>query len=642
MSGLFGTMNTAISGMSAQQKAIDVTSHNISNANTEGYSRQRATLESNSPYTISDISNPSEAQAGRGVTVTSIDRIRDSFLDYQIRTETSTKGTYDKRESYLSQVESIINGTSDTGLSTLMGKFYSAWQDLSKNPQTSNARTVVAEQSSALADELNHTYNQLQDLKKNCQSTIKDEVFEVNDKLEQLDQLNKQIMSVKVSGNEPNDLMDKRDLLLDQLSTKFNINIDKENFDTVNVSPANTSGIKFPNLIQSDDSTSEKRFSYVSSITKGAQNGSAADGSPIYEYKVGYYKKGDTSNQNNMESVKVNMTEAQAKQLDENRVLWADKDGKAIGVSVDEASSTITEPAAGFNFSDLKLFTPDNGEITGTASVQTDIDNYTNQLNKIAKALAFSVNAIESGMTNPTSANAASASGKNTQDTDYMPFFVNSDSANSKYTKDANGKTVLCDLTSSTTKAATLSNLTDVLGKEDEITAGNISVNRQIMENVMDIKTRTNDDQFADETNNTIDGNTDGKRALAIAQLANSIMNIQNINDTTKRSDFIATLAVDSNGVNTVVNAPDGMTLNNYFKDTVDKLAVQEQQAKRIVTNQTTLLAGFTQTKSSISGVSIDEEMANLIQYQHAYQANAKVISTVDSLLDVVVNGLKK
>ena len=82
--------------------------------------------------------------------------------------------------------------------------------------------------------------------------------------------------------------------------------------------------------------------------------------------------------------------------------------------------------------------------------------------------------------------------------------------------------------------------------------------------------------------------------------------------------------------------------MSGYFKDTVDRLGVQEQQAQRIVTNQQNLLDSFTQSRESVSGVSLDEEMANLIQYQHAYQANAKVISTLDQLLDVVINGLKK
>jgi flagellar hook-associated protein 1 FlgK len=84
------------------------------------------------------------------------------------------------------------------------------------------------------------------------------------------------------------------------------------------------------------------------------------------------------------------------------------------------------------------------------------------------------------------------------------------------------------------------------------------------------------------------------------------------------------------------------MTVDNFFKDTINKLGVQAQEAKRIVKNQQSLLNSFNESKLSVSGVSLDEEMANLIQFQHAYQANAKIIATVDELLEVVVNGLKR
>jgi flagellar hook-associated protein 1 FlgK len=84
------------------------------------------------------------------------------------------------------------------------------------------------------------------------------------------------------------------------------------------------------------------------------------------------------------------------------------------------------------------------------------------------------------------------------------------------------------------------------------------------------------------------------------------------------------------------------MTMDSFYKDTIDKLGIQSQEAQRMVTNQEALLENFQTSKASVSGVSLDEEMSNLIQYQHAYQANAKVISTIDDLLDVVINGLKK
>ena len=607
MSGLFGTFNIATRGMSVQQKAIDVTSHNVANANTEGYSRQRATMETTRPFgmpTMNSVAEP--GQLGTGAQITAISRVRDSFMDYQIRVETSTQGTYNARQNYLSQVESIFNEPSDTGISNLMTKFFDGWQQLSKQPQSSNARTVVAQQSAALADALNHNYTQLQKLKENCQSSIKQGVFDVNNMLNQVNILNKQIVGVKVAGNMPNDLMDKRDLLLDQLSSKFNINLDKKNFEGVDLKPVDTNSINNPNLVEAIDSGNPKRFSYISSITATATPGT---------YKLIYYKNGDMSTEaNKQELTLTGLNEEEVKNIDENRVLWANKDGVAIKADGTPLSETI-------GLSDLNLFKPSAGELSGYMSIQKDVDGYTDQLNKLAKSLAFTVNTIHSGMSDPTLSDGT------TPAKDFNPFFVNSATA----TYGGN---------------SALSNVDSTLASEYKMTAGNISVNKELISDVMKIKVRTNDNKFATESLNNLDGATDGSRALAIAQLRNTLVKVQDMGGTIKsRKDlFDATKGgnvLTNNGM-AISNNTNGMSLDNYFKDTIDKLGVQSQEAKKIVTNQQNLLSSLDQAKESVSGVSVDEEMANLVQFQHAYQANAKVISTIDQLLDVIVNGLKK
>lgn len=620
MAGLFSTLNIGTSGMSAQQKAIDVTAHNISNANTEGYTRQRAVIESKTPYDMPSVNNAiGQGQVGTGAEVTAVQRVRDDFIDYQVRNETSTKGTFDTRDTYLAQVEGIFNGLSDDGISGLMADFFNSWQELAKQPQSNEIRAVAAQKSSTLADGLNHTYTQMQSLKADSQSYLKQQVIQVNDYLDQIDKLNQQITSVKITGSEPNDLMDKRDLLLDKLSADFNINIDKENFDGINLKPVNSNGISDASLVKSENSDQVKRFSYISSIEKTDTPN---------EYKITYYKYGDMTNDANKVEVYVsNIDEDKLQELDHNRVLWANKDGIAVGLSADESGVAELHGKSQYDpvdASQIKLFTPESGEIQGAISVQQDIDNYTDNLNKMAKALAFTVNAVHSGRTSVGDPQNPLGS---PPDADYEPFFVNSDAALYVLDSDDNSK---------------LNNLKYTLDNEVNITAGNISINKELLDNVMKIKTNTNDDKFAYINDNDIDGNGDGKRALAIAQLRDKLINVQNIDSDTSRSDFITALYADDNGVGTVQNSSSGMTMEGYFKDTVDRLAVQEQQAKRVVSNQTTLLQNFQLSRASVSGVSIDEEMTNLIQFQHAYQANAKVISTVDQLLDVVINGLKK
>ncbi len=611
MSGLFSTFNIAKRGMNVQQKSIDVTSHNIANANTVGYSRQRAKIETSRPFGGTSMGSAVQAgQLGTGAQIQAIERVRDSFLDYQVRTENAVLGKYDMRNNYLYEVESVFNEPSDTGLSTLMGKFFDGFQELSKQPNSSNSRTVVAQQSAALADALNATYTKLDNLKTNTQDMLKSTVTEVNSVLEQLDRVNQEIISVTVSGNAPNDLMDRRDLLLDELSYKFGIQVDKREFNGIDVKPTEVGKMKASLLVNSSPNGDVSRFSYVTNVEKD-KNDLAGN-----TYIVTYYKNGNMDSEANKQTFKISgITEEQAKEITDNRIIWADKTGQAArgdGYPI-RNGDTIT-------YSQLMLLKPETGSVSGLVSVQKDIEDYMNQLDKLAKALAFSVNAIHSGIEDPLN-NPGGV------DKDYLPFFVNKDVA--KYRE--NGL---------------LYNLDDTLSAEEEISAKNISINKEILEDVMKIKTKTHDDLFAFTYENNIDGDGDGARALSIAQLRDSLIRIQDVNEKViSRKDmfdeFKGGNILSNNGLK-IENSTSGMKMDAYFKDTIDRLGVQAQEAQRMVSNQEDLLHSVDESRASVSGVSLDEEMANLVQFQHAYNANAKIISTVDELLDVIVNGLKR
>ncbi|WP_294342045.1 flagellar hook-associated protein FlgK [uncultured Clostridium sp.] len=592
MLGLMSTLNTAKSGMNATQTNINVTSHNISNANTEGYSRQVAKLQTTTPFSAPSFSSMAgPGQFGTGVEVASVTRVRNHFLDYQVRNETSKQGEYQIKYETLSKVEGILNEPSDSGLTSIMSDFFKAWQDVSNSPADSNARTVLAQKTDALTGALNSYYNQLTKMQEDACESIKQTVFDVSSILNQLDTINQEIIQVSVAGQSPNDLMDRRDLLLDQLSEKMNISVDRnQNFNGENVTPSDSNGVIDPTLVKSVFNKEVKSFSYVANIDKtGTVN---ADGT--YTYEVTYYRHGDMTSNTNARTIKVNMTEEEAKELSQTRVLWADKDGDAIK----NGCETISENEV-VNFSNLNIFKPSSGELKGHQDVQAQLDEYIVQINNVAKSMALVVNAVHS------------ASADANKDT--MPFFVNSDVA--KY--DSSGK---------------LTNLDEVLAAEKDITAGNISINKEILADVMKIN--------AGKYENS--GVGDGKRALAIAQIMDTMMMIQNMNSSTTREEFVGNLTENEYGVLTITSDKKGMKVESYYKDIINKLGVQTQEAKRVVTNQTALLSDFENQRLEVSGVSLDEEMVNLIQFQHAYGANAKIISTVDELLDVLINGLKR
>lgn len=585
MSGLFSTFNIARSGMSVSQKQIDVTTHNISNANTAGFSRQRAEAVTTKPFGMPSLNSVAEpGQLGTGVKIESIERIRDSFLDFQVRNETSTMGKYQTRSNYLNEIENILSEPSDTGLSTVIGNFYKSWDELNKQASGSNARTVVVQQSLALTDSLNQTASQLENLKTNAKEGIKSGVFEVNNILNQINQLNKEIRAVKVGGNAPNDLMDRRDLLFDKLSSKFNISIDRKQFEGSDLKSADESGMGSNNyFVKSIDNDQYNRLSVINNIEKNV------DGSVT----INYYKLGDSASGTNTATLKINgpVSDADIKKLDEIRVLWADEKGQAV--TVDGTGNRISIPNNGtINLNDLKTFEPTSGELQGLMSIQKDVNGYIDQLDKLAKSIAFSVNAVYTGEKDSTTAGQT-------------PFFVNKIDPNG-----ANYST-----------------------SEKNITASNITINKKFIDDVMNLK--------IGKTPTSAEG--DGSRALEISLLKDALIKIEDIGgNITDRSELFTKGGNDLVGGIKFINNVNGTKTSSYFKDTVDRLGVQAQEANRIVTNQETLLSSFEESRNSVSGVSIDEETANLIQYQHAYQANAKIISTLDQLLDVVVNGLKR
>ncbi|SDL29507.1 flagellar hook-associated protein 1 FlgK [Clostridium cochlearium] len=615
MSGLFGTLHVGKSGIFANQRSIDVTSHNIANANTEGYSRQRAELQTERPFCTPSMNNAAGAgQLGRGVNVADINRIRDTFLDYQVRIELGVQGKYAGRHKFLNEIENIFNEPSETGISTLLGNFFDGWQELSKQPHSSNARTVVAEQSKALTDELNHLYGQLHKLKDNAKTSIRQDLNDVNSILDQMERLNEEIIQVTAAGQKPNDLLDRRDLLLDKLSSKFGINIEKKGLNGIDV---NTKGDAEPptglNLIQAVNPDETARLAYISSISPAK----APELGKTKTYTITYYKNADMTNDDNKVTFEITLDEKGYKDLDRSRTLWTNKNGEALLVGKDSNGIIGKVVKKGDTWELIKVgkdgkvgdlikpestevklptFQPSTGNLNGYMSVQDDIDNQIVQLNKLARSLAYAVNAVHS-------------QSETYSDNDL--FFVN---------KDKTGEE-----------------------GEKEITAGNITVNEEILKDVMKIKVGKGDNP----------GETDGTRALAIANIMDRLIAIQNIqlrNESgktkTNRNQFIANICggdiIDEAGIKTIKGNTDGMTYGGYFKDMVDRLGVQTQEAKRMVKNQHSVLASFQQSRDAVSGVSLDEEMTNLIQFQHAYQANAKLISTVDELLDVVVNGLKR
>ncbi|KHF35030.1 Flagellar hook-associated protein 1 [Paenibacillus sp. P1XP2] len=173
MTSTFHSIETARRSLAAQTTALNTTGHNIANANTEGYSRQTVKMQASRPIEAYGM-NRSNApgQLGTGVEVTSINRIREQFLDSQYRNENSANGGWSIRSNTLEKLQAIINEPSETGIRTVLDNFWKSWSDLSKNPEDPTGRKIVVQTAQALTDGLNHMSRQIDSLENDLATSV--------------------------------------------------------------------------------------------------------------------------------------------------------------------------------------------------------------------------------------------------------------------------------------------------------------------------------------------------------------------------------------------------------------------------------------------------------------------------------------
>jgi len=222
----FHTLETAKRSIFTQQAAISTVGHNIANANTQGYSRQKVNMVAAKPMEAVGLMRSNvPGQMGTGVEFTSIERIRTSFLDDQFRNQNKYFGSWSVQSDTLSKLESIVNEPGDTGIRTVLEKFWNSWSDLSKDPENITGRKIVRENALALTDAFNQVSKQLTDLSADLTKNIEVKATQANTYLSTIASLNTEIRRIEGLGNQANDLRDQRDLLTDQLSQIVNIQV---------------------------------------------------------------------------------------------------------------------------------------------------------------------------------------------------------------------------------------------------------------------------------------------------------------------------------------------------------------------------------------------------------------------------------
>ena len=272
MPSTFMTLNTGVSALQAMQQAENVVGNNIANANTTGYSEETVNLADQGSYPY--VPGPGggiAGQVGEGVQVSSVTRQDNAFYDAQDRANQGTLQMYTSQSAVLTQVESILNEPSDNGLQNALDQFFQSWQTLSTDPTNTAARQAILTQTQTMGQTFQTVTNQLEQLQSNLQGVVQGQISELNQDAQQVASLNQQIAAITAYGENPNQLLDQRGVLLDQMSQLANITYsnDPSGNGAVDVSITSASGTPIQLVQGSQASSYPTGNAALANITSG-------------------------------------------------------------------------------------------------------------------------------------------------------------------------------------------------------------------------------------------------------------------------------------------------------------------------------------------------------------------------------------
>ena len=233
MSSLFGTMSVALQSMLAQQSALEVVANNIANANTPGYSREVANFEEDPPVLNGN------TMVGTGVTMASVESVRDNILNLRIDQETSQQSGLNSYVGSMDQVQALFNETQGTGLQSYLSNFFNSFQSLATDPTSAPLRQATITAGQDLAGAFSQTSQNLTTIQQGLDQSVVHIVQKVNQLTAQVADLNQQIRQVANSGDAPGALEDQRDVALTNLSNLIDTGVVYSNDGSVSVTTTN-------------------------------------------------------------------------------------------------------------------------------------------------------------------------------------------------------------------------------------------------------------------------------------------------------------------------------------------------------------------------------------------------------------------
>lgn len=621
MGSTFSGIELGKRSIMAHTDAISTAGHNISNANTEGYSRQRVQLKEFDPLYRPDLERPERAgMIGQGIDVQSITRIRDEMLDQRITAQQNQESYWDTRSKYYTMIEQIYNEPDEVSVRSNMDKFWESWQELSINPESQAARQAVVTRGESLSDSIKSKWENLMGVGSLINSDIDSTVKQINSYANQIAAVNSEIVHSRGIGDNPNDLLDRRDLLVDKLSKLANITTDRRdpdefmvhldgkvlvqggvarNFDLVSLTDnngyeklvwadtredASVSGgtlgalielrdVDVRNEIQSLNTMTMNFSDLVNDVHRNAYGANNVTGLDFF------------TQHSFVENVNGNFDRNGDGVLDHSYIFRF-------------TGTTTLNPQEQIGFEGVMTFSGPSGNVQvpyhPTDTVETVINRINDSNGEVKAYLDRNNNLVLKGTT-----------AQNVENPDFVirhvedsGFFLTGYSG-ILAASGADGAYDFARADAVDSLAGAQFAVSPVLNP-----AGYIEVNGVIKNDVKSVAAA-----FRDDSGNVNAG--DGRAAVEIASIRN-----------------------------TKVMIGHERTLDDYFADSVTNVGLKGEQAENNLKSHMAIMDDLRTMRDSISGVNIDEELSDIIKFQHGYNAAAKFVTIWDSLIDTVINRL--
>lgn len=586
--GLNASLDIASQTLQNTQIALQTASHNIANADNTSYARQEVDITANQAMEIST------AWLGTGASVSGISEDRDQFLDSQLLDATTQKSGYKTLSSQLDSASSIISDNGSTGISQALGAFWDSWDSLSQDPTGTSASTDVQGAASNLVSTIQQTYNNIENYAQGVQSEISSNVSQANTLMSEIAQANEAIVKSEAGGQSANDLIDTRFQYESQLAQLLPIQRTQQSNGAVTITLKGTS----TNLV---DGYNAATLSYDGTNYQYAVQDATTGVSTNYPQGLG----GGTLDSLNKVYQEFGSDNAQ----------WYDTQ---INDEVTQANTLLTEIAQS------------NQTVQGGGQAASDLNDAMTQLSQLLPVQYTTQTSGAVGVTlnNPATGSAVTL----VDDTGATQLTMGYNATNDQYTAtDSGGNVTTFTSGLGGGMLDTLNTLYQDFGTQSQpaLYASNSAP--------------TYLDQLNLFAANLIEAVNSAHNANGGGNVFAPVTNSFNAGQMQVASGFVP----DSSVATDVSNLQDQQQLSlgtttfaGYLSNIQQQVGTEDSDAGNQATFQDTLYQQLQTQQQSVSGVSVDDEMVNIIKYQQIYQAAAKVIQDTSTMLNAVINAV--